>query len=137
MAEQPTTSSSSSSTLFERAGGLPGLRAILKTFYDAVFEDIMIGFMFQAFDKERLINKELEFAARALGARDIQYTGKPIRAAHAPHRILGGQFDRRLQLLRQAMALHDLPQPVQQAWIAHTQALRPLITPDVDSQCTD
>lgn len=126
---------SSEPTLYEQAGGEPVLRAVLRTFYDKVFEDVMIGFHFWKADKERLIDKEFEFAARALGATDIVYTGKPMRAAHAPHPILGGQFERRLRLLEEAMAAHDLPQPVREAWVAHTRSLRHLITPNEGSTC--
>jgi len=122
-------------TLFELAGGEPALRAVLRTFYDKVFDDILIGFHFRHADKERLIDKEFEFAARALGARDIAYTGKSMRGAHAPHPILGAQFDRRLRLLEQAMAAHDLPTPVREAWVAHTLSLRALITPNEGSTC--
>lgn len=122
-------------TLFERAGGEPALRAVLGTFYDAVFDDVMIGFFFRASDKERLIQKELELAAVALGATHLRYTGEPLGAAHARHPILGGHFERRLQLLREAMAAHGLPEDVQAAWVAHTQALRPAITADRGTAC--
>ncbi|MEL6177785.1 MAG: group 1 truncated hemoglobin [Myxococcota bacterium] len=122
--------------LFELAGGEPGLRAVVTTFYEAVFADIMIGYHFARADKQRLIDKEVELAARMLGARHITYTGRPMVEAHARHRIFGGQFDRRLQLLRQAMEAHHLPEPVQEAWIEHTQAMRALITDDEDSNCS-
>ena len=114
---------------------MDGLRAILRTFYDRVFADIMIGFLFRGADKERLIEKEAEFAARALGATQVAYTGETIRTAHAKHPILGGHFDRRLQLLREAWEVHELPQPVRVAWETHTQALRPQVTADAGSEC--
>ena len=122
--------------LFALAGGLEGLRAVLTTFYDEVFDDVMIGFLFWNTDKARLIDKEVEFAAKMLGAASVQYTGKPLRKAHAAHRILGGHFDRRTQILREAMAAHDLPEAVREHWIEHTMALRVLITADSDSLCS-
>jgi hemoglobin len=118
------------------AGGLEGLRAVIETFYDRVFDDVMIGFLFWKTDKARLIEKEVEFAARMLGARDVVYTGKPIREAHAPHRIMGGHFDRRLQILKDSMAHHGLPEAVRVRWVQHTAALRPLVTADKDSNCS-
>ena len=121
--------------LFDAAGGEQVLRAVLRDFYDAVFVDPMIGFMFRAADKERLIEKEYELAATLLGATHIQYTGKGLRRAHAPHRIMGGQFMRRLQLLKDAMAKHKLPEAVQSAWIEHTERLRPLVTAHAGSDC--
>ena len=123
------------SDLFEQAGGMDGLRAVLRTFYDRVFSDIMIGFLFKGADKERLIEKEAEFAARALGATQVAYTGQTIAKAHAKHPILGGHFDRRLQLLREAWQAHDVPEAVRGAWEAHTHALRAQVTADAGSEC--
>ena len=123
-------------SLFDQAGGTPAILATVTTFYDAVFDDIMIGYLFARSDKARLIEKEVELASRMLGAREIVYTGRPLQEAHARHRIFGGQFDRRLQLLREAMVTHQLPDAVQEAWVTHTQALRHLITDDTDSNCS-
>ena len=122
-------------SLYAQAGGEVVLRAVLRTFYDKVFDDVMIGFHFWKADKERLIDKEFEFAARMLGATDVTYTGKTIREAHAPHPILGGQFERRLVILIEAMDAHGLPDNVKEAWIAHTNSLRHLVTPNQGSGC--
>lgn len=120
-------------TLFDQIGG-DRLRAVLADFYDRVFEDVMIGFMFQGKDKARLVDKEWEFAARLLGA-DVPYTGKGLRAAHARSPILGGHFERRLQILRETLADHDVPEEVAVAWVEHTQKLRHLVTSDRGSEC--
>jgi hemoglobin len=110
------------------------LRAILRDFYDRVFDDVMIGFMFKGADKARLIDKEYELAARALGA-DVRYTGEPLRGAHARHRIMGGQFARRLTLLKQTLEAHGVPEEARRAWLEHNEALRPAITGDVGGNC--
>jgi len=122
-------------SLFEQVGGMDGLRAVLTTFYERVFSDVMIGFHFTKADKVRLIEKEAEFTARILGASHIEYTGKSMVQAHAKHPILGGQFERRMQLLREAMAEHDVPEAVQVAWITHTAKLRAQVTSDPGSDC--
>jgi hemoglobin len=122
-------------SLLAEMGGVEKLRAVLRDFYDRVFADAMIGFMFRGVDKERLVEKELELTARAFGARDVAYTGRPLREVHARHRIMGGQFARRLQILRETMADHGLPESVRKAWIEHTEALRPLVTGDMGSAC--
>ena len=124
------------SELFDAVGGLQGLRSVITTFYDSVFDDVMIGYLFWKADKTRLIEMEVQFAARMLGARDIQYEGRPLRKAHASHQILGGHFDRRLQLLREAMQTHAVPQAVRTVWIEHSEALRSVITDDQDSNCS-
>jgi len=120
-------------TLFEQIGG-DRLRAVLDDFYDRVMADVMIGFLFFGKDKQRLVDKEWEFAARLLGA-DVPYTGKGIRAAHARSPILGGHFERRLQLLRETLADHDVPDEVCRAWLGHTERLRHLVTSNRGSEC--
>lgn len=120
--------------LYLRAGGEPVLRAVIVELYDRVFADAMIGFHFRDADQERLIEKELELALGILGA-DVRYTGKPLREAHARHRIFGGQFMRRLRILRDVMEEHDLPVEVQEAWIEHSMSLMPQITSDAPTEC--
>ena len=65
------------------------LRAVLADFYDRVFADVMIGFMFQGKDKQHLIDREYEMTAKMLGAQ-VAYAGRPMRTAHAAHTIFGG-----------------------------------------------
>jgi len=120
--------------LHELAGGPEKLRAVVRDFYGTVFADLMIGFFFKHADKERLIAHELEVALAALGA-DVPYTGRPLRTVHAPHPIMGGHFMRRRKLLADAMERHGLPLAVREAWLAHTDALRPEITPDAGGEC--
>lgn len=112
------------------------LRAVLADFYDRVFADVMIGFMFQGKDKQHLIDREYEMTAKMLGAQ-VAYAGRPMRTAHAAHTIFGGHFERRLQILREAMADHDVDPEVRQVWIDHTLALRDQITRDKGSECKD
>jgi truncated hemoglobin YjbI len=123
-----------SQSLFDKVGGEPVIRAVVTDFYDHVFPDVMIGYMFRNADKARLIDKEIELAARMLGGPD-RYTGKTMRQAHAKHRIFGGQFMRRLQLLKEAMARHDLPADVVECWVSHTEALRAQVTDYNGSDC--
>lgn len=124
------------SALFDQIGG-EALRAVITDFYDRVFPDVMIGFMFQGKDKRQLIQREWEFTAGFLGAPGVTYTGRAMRVAHAPHRIFGGHFERRLQILRETLADHGVAAAVQQAWIDHTLALRSQITTDQGSECKD
>ncbi len=123
-------------TLFERIGAA-GLRAVLTDFYGRVFGDVMIGFMFQGKDRQHLIDREYELTAALLGAPDVTYTGRPMRVAHAQHTIFGGQFERRLQILRDTLCDHRVDAEVQNAWIDHQLALRSQITRDRGSECDD
>lgn len=123
-----------SSDLYRQAGADTGIRAFVTTFYDRMFEDVMIGFFFRNADKRRLIDKEVELMARMLG-HTTRYTGKPIREAHAPHPIMGGHFERRWILLKESMQSHGVPVSVQEAIEEHTRKLRPLVTAQPGSQC--
>jgi hemoglobin len=125
-----------SSELFDRIGG-DALRAVLRDFYDRVFADAMIGFMFARVDRVRLVDKEWELVAALLGAPGVTYTGRPMRTAHAAHTIFGGQFERRLQILRETLRDHRVDDDVQRAWIDHVQALRAQVTRDRGSECED
>jgi hemoglobin len=124
------------SALFDRIGPA-ALRAVLADFYGRVFGDLMIGFLFRGKDRQHLIDREYELTAALLGAPGVTYTGRPMRAAHAQHAIFGGQFERRLQILRETLRDHAVDPQVQQAWIDHQLALRPQITRDRGSECDD
>jgi hemoglobin len=120
-------------SFFDQIGG-DELRAVIADFYDRLFADVMIGFLFTGKDKQRLIDREWELTAGLLGG-PVRYTGRPIREAHAAVPILGGHFDRRLQILRETIADHGLPDAARDAWLAHGQALRAQVTADKSSEC--
>jgi hemoglobin len=123
-----------SSALFDQIGAAK-LRAVITDFYGRVFGDLMIGFMFQGKDRQHLIDREYELTAALLGAPGVTYRGLPMRAAHAKHTIFGGHFERRLQILREAMRDHDVDPAVREAWIEHHQSLRSQVTRDRGSEC--
>jgi hemoglobin len=123
-----------SSELFDKIGA-DTLRAVITDFYDRIFGDVMIGFMFQGKDRAHLIDREWELVAALLGAPGVTYTGRPMKTAHAQHTIFGGHFERRLQVLRETLRDHDVDPAVQEAWFDHTQALRAQVTRDKGSEC--
>jgi truncated hemoglobin YjbI len=120
---------------FEKIGA-EKLRAVIADFYDRVFGDVMIGFLFEGKSKQTLIQREYEFTAGFLGA-DVKYTGRPMRVAHAQSPIFGGHFERRLQILRETMRDHAVDADVQKVWLDHSYALREQITSDKGSECKD
>lgn len=122
------------STLFDKIGG-DALRAVITEFYRRIFDDVMIGFMFQGKDRAHLIEREWELVAALLGAPGVTYRGRPMPVAHARHTIFGGHFERRLQVLRETLADHHVDPAVQQAWIDHSLALRGQVTRDKGSEC--
>jgi hemoglobin len=123
-------------TYFEQIGGAFALSAIIDDFVERVCRDAMIGFLFARVDKARLKRMEYEHAAAFLGA-DVSYSGRDMAQAHARHPILGGHFARRRTILAQTLERHGVAEEVRAAWLAHQDALRPLITKDDVTQCTD
>lgn len=116
-------------SLYDDIGGEAALRAVLTAFYDRVFADPMIGYLFMGQDKARLVELELQFTARVMGA-DVRYTGRSIRAAHAAHSIRKGHFHRRNRLLEETLCDHDVPPHVIEAWLSHARSLeRAVLSP--------
>ncbi|MGH7848089.1 MAG: group I truncated hemoglobin [Candidatus Binatia bacterium] len=120
--------------MFEKLGGERKLRHLIDVFIDRVFADPMIGFFFRNADRRRLKEMEYQLTAEFLGA-GVAYQGRPLHVAHAKHPIMGGQFMRRMQILRETLEELDVPEEVRSAWLAHTESLRPLITRDRGSDC--
>lgn len=121
-------------TLFDQLGGEPVLRAIIDRFVDRVVSDTMIGFFFARVNEGRLKQMEYEFAAEHLGA-NVTYSGRPIQQAHQRHAIMGGQFRRRLVILKETLAEFRVPENIVEHWVAHTLALESSVTPDADGRC--
>jgi len=123
-------------SLYARMGGEPALRAVIDDFIDRVYDDIMIGYLFSGVDRQRIKDLEFQHASQFLGGPHA-YGGRPLRAAHAKHRIMGGQFARRLQLLRNVFATHRVPEEVQRAFLAHNESLREQVTSQDLGECRD
>ena len=122
--------------LFDHIGG-ERRRAALTDVYGRVLDDVIIGLMLRGKDRQHQIDREYELTAALLGAPGVTYTGRPMRVAHAQHTIFGGQFERRLQILRETLRDHGIDPEVQRAWIDHQLALRGQITRDRGSECDD
>jgi truncated hemoglobin YjbI len=121
-------------TLFEALGGEAVLRPLIARFVDRMFDDIMIGYLFRVADRERVKEKEYEHAAHHLGA-PVDYTGRPLVEAHRAHRVTGGQFMRRLQILKETLAAFHAPPQVSEHWVQHTLSLQAQITNNALDQC--
>lgn len=110
------------------------MRSAIEEFYDRLFDDVMIGFMFRGKDKARLVEREFELVGEHLGG-PVTYRGRPIGEVHARLPIMGGHFERRLKILEDLLRERGVPDPVRDAWLEHTRALRPVVTADAGSEC--
>jgi hemoglobin len=115
-------------------GGEEKLREIVSAFIDRIFEDRMIGFFFRNADKNRIKEMEYQLTASFLGA-DIEYQGRPLDQVHARHPIMGGHFARRRRILMETLDSYQVAESIKEVWLEHTDALRPLITPEAGSDC--
>ena len=111
---------------FERIGGEAGLRRIIEDFTARVFDDVMIGFLFEGKPKRRITEMEYRFAAQHLGG-PVVYSGRPLAEAHASSPILGGHFQRRRQLLANSLRDHAVPEDIVARWLAEVDRHRDAI----------
>jgi hemoglobin len=120
----------------ETIGGEAALEGIIDDFVDRCFDDVMIGFFFRRANRDRIKRLEHELAVSHLGGDEV-YTGRSIQEAHGRHPILGGHFSRRIQLLRETLEEHGVPEDVRVRWIAHDEGQRSLVTGRPDESCND
>jgi hemoglobin len=113
--------------LVEEVGGMQRLEALMRDFYDRLYDDIIIGFLFQPHDKERLIRSQIDYVTAHLGDRSGTYDGATIRKAHTDVPVLPGQFDRRHLILREVLEEHDVPGYVRKAWLELDASLRDFV----------
>lgn len=102
----------------EELGGETKLNVMLEDFYKRMADDAMIGFFFTGKDIKEIAHKQGEFLLKASGLR-TEYAGKLPREAHSKlPPIRGGQFRRRLIILREILEDYQLTQPRIDDWIA-------------------
>lgn len=124
-----------SSSYYDELGGEAGVQKIVDDFVERCFADAMIGFMFRA-NASPVRVKEFEFqhAAEHLGAGRT-YRGRPMKIVHGRFRIMGGQFMRRLQILKETLRDHEVPSEIADHWVGVHESLRAEVTFDPGSEC--
>jgi hemoglobin len=120
--------------LYDESLDIEKLKQIVNLFVDRMFNDVMIGFFFRKADKERIKEKEFEFLAEFLGF-DIKYTGLSIPDAHEKHYIMGGQFSRRKQMLKEVLEESNVSDNVINIIMDHTEKFRMSIAKTKKSDC--
>ena len=114
------------STPYEAIGGEAPVRAVLQSLYDRLFEDPIVGFLFDGKDKKHIVEQQVAFTCAFLGGPQ-RYTGKPLPEAHAKLPLLAGHFDRRHWVLKQVLEERVVPPEVQTAWLKIDADLRPSV----------
>ena len=118
-------------TDYERIGGHAGLEALIGVFVDLVFDDFIIGYLFEGRDRARIVRHEIEHAAAHLGGPRA-YSGRPIPEVHQPLRINAGHFRRRLAILRTVLRERAVDEDIIDRWVASNQRLQAAITDGTD-----
>ena len=113
-------------TLYEAIGGEPGVRVVLQSLYDRLFEDPIVGFLFQGKDKQHIVLQQLAFTCHFLGGPH-EYRGRPLPEVHSALPLLAGHFDRRHRLLEQVLDEHQVADEVKRVWHRIDQSLRPSV----------
>ena len=108
---------------FDRIGGETALRAIIDEFTATVFDDVMIGFLFDGKPKARIVEMEYRHAAHFLGA-DVVYNGRSMREAHKASPIMGGHFMRRRKILENTLLSHKVQPDIRERWLNYVDSLR-------------
>jgi len=121
------TSRHESWSLVEELGGAGRLTEIVSDFYDRLFDDALVGFLFRGHDKQRLVAMQVEYLRARLGNEEVEYTGEPVRAAHRDLPITVGHFDRRHAILEQVLEDWEMPDWPRDEWLELDAALRDLV----------
>ncbi|MBV9950130.1 MAG: group 1 truncated hemoglobin [Myxococcales bacterium] len=110
-------------TAYERIGGEPAVRRVIRALYDRLLLDPIVGFLFAGRDLDHIVSEQVAFTCAFLGGPQ-RYTGKALPEAHAELPLLAGHFDRRHHLLGQVLAEQAVPNEVQELWLRVDSALR-------------
>jgi hemoglobin len=113
-------------TPYESIGGEQAVRAVLQALYDRLFDDPIVGFLFEGKDKAHIVEQQVAFTCSFLGGPQ-PYTGKPLPEAHAKLPLLAGHFDRRHFVLEQVLEQQSVPEEARTAWLRIDAALRPSV----------
>jgi hemoglobin len=113
-------------TAYELVGGEARIRAVIRSLYDRLFVDPMVGFLFEGKDKSHIVDQQVAFTCAFLGGPQ-RYEGKPLPEAHAKLPLLQGHFDRRHHLLALVMEEQGIPEEVRRTWLQIDEGLRPSV----------
>lgn len=120
--------------LFDAVGG-ERLEAILRSFYQRCFDDLMIGHFFFGKDHDALLRQQLAFTSSMLGGPRA-YEGRSLPQVHGPLSIRPAQFARRQVILRETMDEFGIDAELAAAWLKQEEKLRDIIMPAPES-CRD
>ncbi len=111
------------SSAYEIIGGEAAVREVLDALYAALFEDPIVGFLFDGKDRAQIVSAQLDLTCAFLGGPQ-RYTGRPLPEVHAKLPLLAGHFDRRHHLLAATLRAKRVPDAAAAEWLRIDQSLR-------------
>lgn len=116
--------------LYEAMGGAAVLARVVDEFYMRVLANARLAAFFAQSDLDELKRHQREFLALALHG-PAQYSGRPLREAHAGRGIHTADFDRMLLHFGEAFAAAGVPAPLIARAVAAVEPYRPeIVAPD-------
>ncbi len=113
--------------MVDRIGGPERLRALVEKFYQRMALDSIVGFFFAGRDLQKIVDGQTAFLMRCFGKTE-RYEGRPPNKAHtALPPIRRGQFNRRMQILRETLTEEGLPPEDVEAWVKVEEGFRGLL----------
>jgi hemoglobin len=98
----------SDTTLYERLGERPGIRAVVDDFYDRLLADDDLGPFFEGADVESLRRTQTDFLCDAAGGPET-YDAAPVREAHLDVPFTPAHIERAVELLYESLDEFDVP----------------------------
>jgi hemoglobin len=95
-------------TLYERLGERPGIRAVVDDFYDRLLADDDLGPFFEGADVESLRRTQTDFLCEAAGGPET-YDAAPVREAHLDVPFTPAHIERAVELLSESLDKFDVP----------------------------
>ncbi|MXR21638.1 group I truncated hemoglobin [Halobacterium bonnevillei] len=95
-------------TLYERLGERPGIRAVVDDFYDRLLADDDLGPFFEGADVESLRRTQTDFLCEAAGGPET-YDAAPVREAHIDVPFTPAHIERAVELLYESLDEYGVP----------------------------
>ena len=79
-------------TLYDRLGGAPAVKAVVKEFYRRILDDKDLKVFFAKVDMEKQMQHQTNFITMAVGGPK-RYSGRTMKKAHAELKLTNRHFD--------------------------------------------
>lgn len=110
-------------TAYEAIGGEPVVRRVLEALYTRLFDDALVGFLFEGKDRRHIVEAQVGLTCAFLGGPQ-RYEGRPLPEVHARLPLLAGHFDRRHFVLGEVLREQGVRAEAAAEWLRIDRSLR-------------